>query len=207
VRKVVAIFLSILVLILIYSRIDLREFGTHLKELNLFLFSLGLGFFVPQVALTAYRWKMLTAGSCRLGFWECCRLVLLSSALNLVLPSRLGDLGKGVILVQQKRLALHRGVNLVVYEKLLDVAGLCAVLLIGSVFNSLWNTVTWTANILSGGFLAAMAFLYLVPVERLQEKSVLWMEGRFFLKWVRHLVLDCRELKREALKNRGKHFD
>jgi hypothetical protein len=130
---------------------------------------------------------------------------MLSSALNLILPSRLGDLGKGVILIQQKRLPFHRGVNLVVYEKLLDVGGLCAVLLIGSLMNSLWNAVTWTSNVLSGGFLVAMISLYLIPVERLHAGSLVWMEGKFFLTSFRHFILDSGELKREALKNPVKH--
>ncbi len=71
-----------------------------------------------------HRWTLIARPLARISLKEAIRQVLASSCLNLVLPSKLGDLAKGVFLYRQKKCGWEEGLQIVVFEKLLDLAAL-----------------------------------------------------------------------------------
>jgi len=82
--------------------------------------------FVPQILVSAIRWRLFVADGCGISLVESVRQTLTAAAWNLALPSKLGDFSKAAMLplgTLKRRAAATR---FVVYEKLADVAALLA---------------------------------------------------------------------------------
>ncbi len=130
-KRLVSAVLTVLLLGLIVRLIDRDALGAAFARTNWPLFSVALLVFVPQISAIAWRWQGLVKAFAPLGFGESVRLVLASYTMNLILPSKMGDLSKGVFLAASGTLDLPRSMGIVVFEKLLDVATLAAYMLAG----------------------------------------------------------------------------
>jgi hypothetical protein len=121
---------AVLLVAAIYQAADWRAVGRAVVSLQPAWLAAALLLFVPQTLLSAWRWRTLVGDLCRVPLAEALRQTLAASALNLVVPSKLGDLSKAVMLPlaadQKKRAAWRAAV-----EKGLDVAALAALLLVG----------------------------------------------------------------------------
>jgi uncharacterized protein (TIRG00374 family) len=95
------------------------------------LLVLAVSCFVPQVLVTAVRWRWMVWDVCPMSFRESTRLTLAGKALNALVPSKLGETSKAYFLKTRAGLELPKGIALVLLEKVLDVAGLCVGLLVG----------------------------------------------------------------------------
>jgi uncharacterized protein (TIRG00374 family) len=112
-------------------RVDLDQTLATLRGADVALLVGGLALFIPTTLLSAWRWVIMVRPLAPLPLGESVRQVLAGSTLNLILPSKLGDLAKGVFVYRQGRCALGEGIQIVVFEKLLDLAGLSTLLLVG----------------------------------------------------------------------------
>ncbi|NIN92189.1 UPF0104 family protein, partial [bacterium] len=61
---------------------------------------------------------------CRINLWESATQILAGNTLNIVLPSKMGDMAKAFFLKKSGGLELKKGFFLTVIEKALDVGGL-----------------------------------------------------------------------------------
>jgi uncharacterized protein (TIRG00374 family) len=157
--KKVAILATILVLVLLYTHIDLSALLQQLRQMDMAVFLLALSFFVPQVLVTALRWQWMVRDVYPMGTVEATRLVLAGKALNALVPSKLGEMSKAYFLKTQANLELSTGGALVLLEKALDVAGLCTVLLAGVLLTPRRGPVEMSAALAAGLAIAAVAML------------------------------------------------
>lgn len=125
-----AVVVSVLLLLLLYSRVDAAQLAAalHQASLPVFLLALGLGGVLSSLTSWRYAWF---AG--RLGiepspsFATSLKSYFLASSLNLFLPSKLGDLGKGLICGRLDRIAYPLDLHVfTVYEKVADLFALVA---------------------------------------------------------------------------------
>ncbi len=103
-------------------------------------------------------------------------LILASQTMNIVLPSKMGDLTKGYFLKRSGAMDLARATNLVVFEKMIDVAALCLLALIGiaSVYSFeipmedpvLFGSMAAVTGVVALAGLAIVVLLYVIPTER-----------------------------------------
>ncbi|MCC5876748.1 MAG: flippase-like domain-containing protein [Candidatus Sumerlaeia bacterium] len=131
-KRLLAITISLLLLAALFASIDLGELGRVLGQVSLFWLSIGMVLFVPQILLIAFRWRYLCRPLADIPLAECVRQVLAASSLNLILPSKLGDLAKGVFLYRRGGCRFSEGMHVVVFEKLMDIFAL-----------SLWMVLGW----------------------------------------------------------------
>ena len=82
----------------LYRAADWRAVGRVLASLDAGYLAAGLALFVPQTLISAARWRRLVAPLAALSLAEAVRQTLAASALNLVLPSKLGDFSKAAML-------------------------------------------------------------------------------------------------------------
>lgn len=129
--KKAAVLVTILILVGLYANIDRQAFVQHFRQINVWLLLAALGLFVPQVMVTSWRWRWMVADILPLGLLEAAQLILAGKALNVLLPSKLGEMSKAYFLKTHSNVELSRGVALVLLEKVLDVSGLCMLLLMG----------------------------------------------------------------------------
>ncbi len=130
-KRLVSAVLTVVLLALIVRLIDRDALAAAFSRTNWPLFVLALLVFIPQISAIAWRWQGLVTAFTPLGFGESVRLVLASYTMNLILPSKMGDLSKGVFLAAGGTLDLPRSMGIVIFEKLLDVSTLAAYMLAG----------------------------------------------------------------------------
>jgi uncharacterized protein (TIRG00374 family) len=86
--------------------------------------TLSLGMVIPLTAFTAWRLQQLMPRSGQLPFGEANRLILVASVLNLILPSKMGDIAKAWFMKDRGHLDGSLAFSLVVFEKTCDMLSL-----------------------------------------------------------------------------------
>jgi glycosyltransferase 2 family protein len=134
-KKLISLAISLGVLALIYWKVDVTRLGRVFAGCDGWWMLAGLAMVVPLTLLTSWRFQRLAPAEARMSFGEANRLILSASVLNLVLPSKMGDIAKALFIPGIRRsLAL----SLVVFEKACDMLSLLA----WCVFGLAW--VWWT---------------------------------------------------------------
>lgn len=123
-KKLLSLCISLGLLALIYWRIDARGILHALQACDPLWLMASLAMVIPLTALTAWRFRQLVRQPDRIGLAEATRLTLAASTLNLVLPSKMGDIAKGYFLVSQGGFEGSSAFALVVFEKAFDLLSL-----------------------------------------------------------------------------------
>ena len=148
-KKIVSLIVSLGILALIYWRLSengqLAELGRIFLDCDGLWMALSLGMVVPLTLFTSWRLQQLMPHVGQLGFGEANKLILVASVLNLVLPSKMGDIAKAWFMRDRGHLSGSLALSLVVFEKTCDMLSL----LLWCVFGLIWfgrATVTDTSG-------------------------------------------------------------
>lgn len=133
-KRLVSLAVSLALLALLVRSVDGAQLAATLRGIDRAWFAAAMLLFVPQSLAIASRWSFVARPVAKVSVAEAARQVLASNCLNLVLPAKLGDLAKGVFLHRQGHCSLADGLQIVVFEKLLDLAALSAWMLCGWLF-------------------------------------------------------------------------
>jgi len=123
-KRLVALGISLVILGVIYWTIDVQELGRILLQANAWWMAVSLAMVVPLTLLTAWRLQQLMPRGGRLGWGRANRLILMASSMNMVLPSKMGDLAKAYFMKGRGGLDGSLAVSLVVFEKACDMLSL-----------------------------------------------------------------------------------
>lgn len=123
-RKLVSLAASAAILAVIYWRIDLTVMVQAFRDGSATWLVASLAMVVPLTMLTAHRLVRLVPSARRISFSEALSLTLAGSAMNMVLPSKMGDIAKGWFLVSRGHLPSGAALSLVVMEKGFDMLSL-----------------------------------------------------------------------------------
>jgi hypothetical protein len=121
-RKLISVAVSLGILAAIYLRLDPRELTLLFAHTDAGWLSLALLTFVPLTLATAIRLQLLARSPLELA--ESVRLILAASALNVALPSKLGDLVKARFIRDEGIMDGARSLVLVIFEKAFDLLAL-----------------------------------------------------------------------------------
>ncbi len=125
----VKLLLAMAILTSLYAAADWKAVGHALQSLDGRWLLAALAMFIPQTLVSAWRWQGLASGVTRITWLQATRHTLAASALNLVVPSKLGDLSKAAMLPGSP--SVRRTAPLVILEKGSDVAALLILLAMG----------------------------------------------------------------------------
>jgi glycosyltransferase 2 family protein len=128
--KLIGVALSAVVLAFVYYKLDFSKATDVIAGADPMLVVLSCALILPLSALTALRFLWIVPRALP-GFVEALRLTLVASALNLVLPAKLGDLGKSFFLMKRGNLSIGVSVSAVVMERIYDLFGLLTICLLG----------------------------------------------------------------------------
>ncbi len=131
-KKLVASVITILILVLIYSRVDWHTFLAVCSKANLFYLAIAATFFFLTTFLSIIRWKLLLKEEFDLPLRVATKIFLAAMSLNSITPSKLGDLTKAYFLKKESSIGYKRGFDTVFLEKLLDLSSLCFLFLLGA---------------------------------------------------------------------------
>lgn len=124
-KRLISLAVSAVILALLWRSIDPAAILAAARQTAPAWFWTAVAFTLPLTLATAWRFAALSSGRVKAG--EAMRLILAASTLNMVLPSKMGDLAKAWILGRNGTMNGGRALALVVLEKLLDLWSLVAV--------------------------------------------------------------------------------
>jgi glycosyltransferase 2 family protein len=135
-KRLILLGISLGILVVLWSKTGWSDLWRSIKSLDPIWFGLALLMAVPQTAISALRWSWIVSAFQPLKFSRATELVLASSSLNVVLPSKMGDVLKGAFLMKDRPGGdLVTGVSLGLFEKVTDTASLATVMMIASIFS------------------------------------------------------------------------
>lgn len=123
-KRIISIVVSLGILAILYWRIDFEKVVPIFANASLPWLAASLLMVVPLTLLTSFRLCQLMPRAHPLKFLEANRLILLASVLNLVLPSKMGDMAKSVFMADRGHLRGSLALALVVFEKACDMLSL-----------------------------------------------------------------------------------
>lgn len=155
-KRFISIAVSLIILSIIYSKIDFDKLIQVFQNCSGWWMAISLGMVVPLTMLTAWRLQQLMpvrrTGSSTLGFAEANRLILVASVLNMVLPSKMGDIAKAYFIKERGHLSGSLSLSLVVFEKACDMLSLLLWCVFGLILypNKDWLFWVMTGSVIFG---------------------------------------------------------
>lgn len=187
-KTALAFLLSILMMAFIFSRFHFSEFQTYLTQMDIFILTLAVLLFIPQVVLSAYRWQVMMKKRVRLSFWTSVKLILAASAINILIPSRVGDLSKAYFGGRDGSFDMKRGMNVVLFEKYMDLFSLSVVIVTGILCAPQWDKLNLAGLGFSGAMLSIFPILYFVKLEKFLRRQ--FFEKNKLLFKIKNFLLD-----------------
>lgn len=128
--------------------------------------------FVPQTLLSGWRWAWMVRAYQPLSGWQATELVLASSTLNVVLPSKMGDVLKGMFLRRDLPGGdATIGLMLAFFEKGLDTAALAAVMIAATIVAPPTQALGWFLVTCGGAGVGAFLVLLTRPAAAFIAKA------------------------------------
>lgn len=158
-KRLISLAVSLIVLGFIYGKIDFPQLVQVLSACDRPWLGVSLGMVVPLTMMTAWRLQQLMPAQGRLGLGEANQLILVASVLNMVLPSKMGDIAKAYFMRERGHLTGSLSLTLVVFEKACDMLSLLLWCAFGLVFypHQGWlfglMAVSVTLGLIMGGLL------------------------------------------------------
>lgn len=151
-KRIISIAISLLILAVIYAKIDIPGLVAVFQNCHGWWMVISLGMVVPLTLFTAWRLQQLMPAGSRLGWAEANRLILAASVLNMVLPSKMGDIAKAYFIKQRGHLDGSLSLSLVVFEKTCDLLSLLLWCGFGLILYPSKNWLFWlmTASVITG---------------------------------------------------------
>ena len=123
-KRLLSLLVSLGILAFIYSKIHVGQMVPVFRQCDLTWLVLSLLMVFPLTWATAWRLDQLMPAGATLGFGESNRLILAASVLNLILPSKMGDVAKAWFMKERGHLDASLALALVVFEKTCDMLSL-----------------------------------------------------------------------------------
>ena len=126
--------LGVVILIILLSRLDIKEISQQLRRINLGYYISGLALFVPLLFLKAMRWRYLLKGqSINISHRESIRFYLSSMFVGSITPGRAGEMIR-VFYIKDKGFSIGQACFSVFIDRLADMIFLGAIGLVGMIF-------------------------------------------------------------------------
>jgi uncharacterized protein (TIRG00374 family) len=177
-RRLISLGVSFLIVAVLWYSLDAHAILVAMRHARIPWVLAGLAMVIPLTAVTAWRFSLLSRSGLQMR--TSVRLSLAASTLNLVLPSKMGDLAKAWVLHRRHGWEGERATVLVVFEKLADMASLLALGVLALVFEAKGTAMVGAAIVLAlllGALLLALspapltAFLLRLLADRVHPKA------------------------------------
>jgi len=150
-KRFVSIVISVAILLYIYTKIDFVNLIAVFKNCDRQVLAISLAMVVPITLVTSWRLQQLVPGS-SLGFLESNRLILGASVLNMILPSKMGDIAKSYFMAERTKISGSLALSISIFEKACDLLSLLLWCVLGLLLYPAKDGLFWimTVGILTG---------------------------------------------------------
>jgi glycosyltransferase 2 family protein len=122
-KRFVSIVISVAILLYIYTQIDFVNLLEVLRNCDRLMLMVSLFMVIPITLVTSWRLQQLVPQR-SLGFLEANRLILGASVLNMVLPSKMGDIAKSYFMAERSKISGSLALSISIFEKTCDLLSL-----------------------------------------------------------------------------------
>lgn len=120
--------LSVAALYLSFRNVPIADLMAYLERINYWWIFPTAAMVLVTFALRAYRWQIILKDASDVRYWQAFHPLMIGFMMNSILPGRIGELARPMILMKERGVALSTGVATVVAERILDMAALLALL-------------------------------------------------------------------------------
>lgn len=143
-KRFISLSISVVILLIIYSKIDTKKLIEVFQNCDIIWLIISLGMVIPLVLFTSWRLQQLIPKGTSLGFIEANRLILGSSVLNMVLPSKMGDIVKAYFMKERNGVTGSLSLAIVIFEKACDLLSLLLWCAFGLILYPAKDSLFWT---------------------------------------------------------------
>lgn len=159
-KRFISLVVSTALLFYLYSQIEIDRLWKVFQNCAPFWMIISLGMVIPLTLFTSWRLQQLMPKGTNLSFLEANRLILGSSVLNMVLPSKMGDIAKAYFMRERDNLSGTLSLVIVIFEKACDMLSLLLWCIFGLFLYPEKNAFFWGMTaIITSAFLTGMALL------------------------------------------------
>jgi glycosyltransferase 2 family protein len=122
-KRFISILISVAILLYIYTQIDVVNLLKVFQNCDRLMLMVSLFMVIPITLVTSWRFQQLVPQH-SLGFLEANRLILGASVLNMVLPSKMGDIAKSYFMSERSKISGSLALSISIFEKACDLLSL-----------------------------------------------------------------------------------
>lgn len=145
-KRFVSIVVSVAILLYIYTQIDLDNLLQVFQNCDRLILTISLAMVIPITLVTSWRLQQLVPQR-SIGFLSANRLILGASVLNMVLPSKMGDLAKSYFMAERSNLSGSLALSISIFEKACDLLSLLLWCVFGLILYPAKDGLFWTMTI------------------------------------------------------------
>lgn len=116
----IGLAISIAALYLAFRQVPFSDLMAYLKSINYFWIIPTILLALTGFMLRVYRWQLILGSSHRIGFWQAFHPLMIGFMLNCILPGRVGEVARPVILQQREQVPFSTGLATVAAERTFD---------------------------------------------------------------------------------------
>lgn len=191
-KRFISIVVSVAILLIIYSKIDSQRLLEVFQNCDRLWMIISLGMVIPITAFTSWRLQKLMPQGTNLRFIEANKLILGASVLNMVLPSKMGDIAKAYFMKERGHLSGSLSLSLVIFEKACDMLSLLLWCVFGLLVYSSKDGLFWimtvavTSGLIFGLLLLgsrSFAQIFFKTIKKIAPKKMLAKVEDFQNSW------------------------
>ncbi|MBN2567242.1 flippase-like domain-containing protein [Candidatus Woesearchaeota archaeon] len=186
---------------LVYS-VDVSALSDEIAKIDLPRLILALLFLALPFIVNGVRYKLMVREHVTISYAESVRLFFVCQSLNVVTPSKLGDLAK-VFFLRSERFPLRTGTAAALFEKIIDLFGIMVFASVGILFLTVDRG--WAVAVSASLAVAVVALIILFSLDFRQgglgERIVSFFLGWRRLARLRTLALDMLGYFQDLRKN------
>lgn len=112
---------SILALYLAFRNVPFNDLIIYLASINYVWILPAVVVILLSFALRAYRWKIILESAGKISFWQSFHPLMIGFMINCILPGRVGEIARPVILQKKENIPFSTGLATVGAERMFDV--------------------------------------------------------------------------------------
>jgi uncharacterized protein (TIRG00374 family) len=116
----IGLALSIAALYLAFRQVPFSDLMAYLRSINYFWIIPTILLALAGFTLRVYRWQLILGSSQHVGFWQAFHPLMIGFMLNCILPGRVGEVARPVILHQKEQFPFSTGLATVAAERTFD---------------------------------------------------------------------------------------
>ena len=124
---IIGIVVSVLAMYLAFRNVPFNDLLNYFESINYVWLFPAIATLLISFALRAYRWKIILEPAGAIGFWQSFHLLMIGFMINCILPGRVGEVARPVILQKKEKIPFSTGLATVAVERVFD-AGMLIIL-------------------------------------------------------------------------------